>query len=377
MPVSIGFSLKALHLPLKTVFKQASFERRKGESIWCETNRNNIQGLGEGCPRFYVTKETVSDALEWLQEQLPSIETNCQDPDQLITWIAEHRSEIDLHPAAFCSIDTALLDLFAREQQLSVEQLLGINGPGGTYRYTGVLGDSNKEKYRALCQRYAAAGISDFKVKVNGDLAKDREKLKVLRTISMEQGCSSPRIRMDANNLWEGKPESAISYLTNLDVPIFGIEEPVAPKRFSDLSQISMALGIPVILDESLCNLTDLEAIDKLGGTFIANIKVSRLGGVLRSLEMVRALQQRGHQIILGAHVGETSVLTRAAMCVARATGASLVAQEGAYGLMLLEQEPVEPSLMFGKKGQINLSEAYTQINWGLGWGLKKKRNKS
>ncbi|MBL7774532.1 MAG: hypothetical protein JNK89_00930, partial [Saprospiraceae bacterium] len=117
-------------------------------------------------------------------------------------------------------------------------------------------------------------------------------------------------------------------------------------------------------------------------GNFIANLKVSRLGGVIRCLEMVSALRKSGYPIIVGAHVGETSILTRAGMCVANAAGENLAAQEGGYGLLILKKEPLTPSLMFGDFGRINLREPY-QIktpdkvievpvkHWDSGWGLK------
>ncbi len=361
-----------LFLPLKTVFKQASSVRAQGESVWCEARRNKLVGFGEGCPRTYVTNEDVPGALAWVTRKIKLIEKDCTTISLLKEWISENRLEIDQHPAAFCAIETALLDLFAREEEMSVEKLLGQKPAKAVYTYTGVLGDSSEEKFIALCQRYLAAGFTDFKVKVNGDLSKDQLKLQQLQKLSESSGLPNIRIRLDANNLWQGNTSAAIHHLSNLAVPLFGIEEPVAPKNFQALSEISRALDLPIILDESLCSLNDLEQLDQVQGRFIGNIKVSRLGGVIRSLEMVRSLQTRGHRIIVGAHVGETSVLTRAGMCVARAAGSNLAAQEGGYGLMLLEREPIQPSLMFAAKGQIDLAKVAADGNWEMGWGLKK-----
>ena len=192
----------------------------------------------------------------------------------------------------------------------------------------------------------------------------------------------SYRVRVDANNLWADNPDQAIGFLRALDCDFFGIEEPVKPRDAKRYSQMSVELGIPIILDESLCTMADLELYDGLLGQFIANLKVSRVGGVLRGLNLVAAIRKRGWPIIIGAHVGETSVLTRAAMLIAAAAGDLLVAQEGGFGSRLVEREPASPCLKWGRKGQLDLRRPYAEVTteglqltwpnvWESGWGLK------
>ena len=153
------------------------------------------------------------------------------------------------------------------------------------------------------------------------------------------------------------------------------------PRDVETHSRIGVGLGVPIILDESLCTLADLERYDDAPGRFMANLKVSRVGGVLRALRVVEALRARGWPIIIGAHVGETSVLTRAAMLVAAAAGKLLVAQEGAFGSRLIEREPVSPSLKWGRGGELDLRRPYAEVTteglqltaptaWTRGWGL-------
>jgi hypothetical protein len=90
------------------------------------------------------------------------------------------------------------------------------------------------------------------------------------------------------------------------------------------------------------------------------------MGGILRSLEFLRRARGQGLRVIVGAHVGETSLLTRAALPVASAAGEALVAQEGAFGTHLLTRDVVEPSLMFGAGGVLDVGA----LGAGPGWGL-------
>lgn len=381
MSKTLELKIHPLHIPLRTTFKQASSARNLGESIWCKAQRGNLTGYGEGCPRIYVTNETVETGLIWLKERLSELSNKCNSLVGLKKWMTDNRAMIDQHPAAFCAIETALLDLFAREKGQSVEALLGLTPPQNIYQYTAVLGDSSEEKFKALIQRYLSMGFTDFKVKVNGQLAEDQQKLKNIRLLCQQNKVTNYRIRLDANNLWARQTNIAIDYLAQLEGPFLGIEEPIEPKNYQDLSQISEALNIPIILDESLCNLIDLANLNQVSGQFIVNLKVSRIGGVLRTLELITALKKVNKSIIIGAHVGETSVLTRAGMIAAKAAGQQLIAQEGGFGTILLEKDMVYPSLSLGTGGTIDLRKPYiTKVadetrtvsidNWDIGWGL-------
>ena len=53
------------------------------------------------------------------------------------------------------------------------------------------------------------------------------------------------------------------------------------------------------------------------------------------------------------AEVGETSILTRAALTVVNANKGNLISQEGAYGTHLLSYDLVGPPIKFGPGGVI------------------------
>ena len=85
--------------------------------------------------------------------------------------------------------------------------------------------------------------------------------------------------------------------------------------------------------------------------TRIVNARISKIGGILRTLDFVDKATKLGIRVILGAHVGETSILTRAGMIVMSAMKPDLLAAEGAFGTYLLRRDLVSPSLMFGDGG--------------------------
>ncbi len=91
------------------------------------------------------------------------------------------------------------------------------------------------------------------------------------------------------------------------------------------------------------------------------------MGGVLRSLAVVEAARAAGIGVIVGAQVGETSLLTRAALAVAHAAGPILVAQEGAFGTLLLTRDVCDPPLMFGAGGRLAVADHPRLLAPGLG----------
>ena len=381
MPTTVRLDFSELRVPLKMTFRHASAARTHGESLWVEAARGDHRGYGEGCPRSYVTGETRESCRRWLGRWHEAIQAECTSLPALRAWVDAQGAVIDESPSAWCAIELALLDLFAREAGQSVETLLGLPPPGGPHRYSAVLGNDEPWKTRFLIDQYLILGLTDFKVKLEGDLGVDRQKLRSIDELGRWHGAEAVRVRVDANNLWAEAPDRALAYLRELGAELYGVEEPVKPRDADNHARIGVGLGVPVILDESLCTLADLRLYDGLPGRYIANLKVSRVGGVLRALQLVEAIRARGWPIVVGAHVGETSVLTRAAMLVAAAAGDLLVAQEGAFGSRLIEREPAAPSLKWGRGGVLDLRGAYAEVTseglqvtppqaWQQGWGL-------
>jgi L-alanine-DL-glutamate epimerase-like enolase superfamily enzyme/pimeloyl-ACP methyl ester carboxylesterase len=379
---TILIEVQPLRVALKSTIRHAAATRNEGESIWVKAQRNGITGYGEGCPRSYVAGDKLKSSVRWAQDIFSAGKVNFNTLEDTIKWTEKNSNLIDRYPSAWCAIEMALLDLFSREKNSSVETLLGINGCKRRGRYSAILGDDQKWKFTNLADQYLIRGISDFKIKLNGKLEKDRTRLEILNDLCKQHNVQDVRIRLDANNLWAGRSREAINYLQSLNCTIFAIEEPVGAHDAEDISKVSVATGLPVILDESLCTFDDLSHYTNLPGKFIANIKISRVGGIIRALRLVEELKKLGWSIIIGCHVGETSLLTRAALIFTHATGENLIAQEGAFGDYLVEREPVDPILKFGRDGILDLSYPYylktvqglrviPVENWNTGFGVQ------
>lgn len=349
------FALKAIEFntALRVRFAHASANRSETQSVLVaakpvdgEQKRKWI-GLGESAPRDYVTGETVASVLAFFKRHKQKLEAGIASLADLKTWIEEHEDEIDNNPAAFAGMEGAILDFLAKQKGETIEQFLGLPQLRDRFRYSAVLSDSRPWKFWLQALLYWAFGFLDFKVKISGDLKRDRNKFRVFQILNT---LSSIRLRADANNLWTDA-DTCIRFMSELETSFWAIEEPVTARQAGEQVQIANRLGVKIILDESAIIAGDLKALEGTADCFIANIRISKNGGIMRSLSIAEVAAKSGIPLIFGAHVGESSILTRYGLTVANAFQSHMLAQEGCFGRFLIKRDAVSPSLHFGFGG--------------------------
>jgi L-Ala-D/L-Glu epimerase len=354
----------SLRIPFKVAFKHASAERKATQTVWVEARASDgTAGYGEGCPREYVTSENLVCAREFISSHRDGWGESLRSIDTVREWVTAHDSDIDANPAAWTAVELAVLDLLGKSQRCTVESLLGLPQLHGRYQYTAVLGDASPEAFRAQLSHYVQAGFRRFKIKLAGNTERDMDKAQALKAA----GIAPESVRADANNLWTDS-ESAVDMLEALTFPFFALEEPLKAGDLEGMRRIAMRLKTRIILDESALRAGQLTRLGEDAHRWIVNIRVSKMGGLLRSLDVLREARRLGVKVIVGAHVGETSVLTRTGLIVAASATDLLVAQEGAFGTHLLERDVVDPPIMFGAGGMLDV--AALEIASAPGFGL-------
>ncbi|MDH5426595.1 MAG: hypothetical protein OEZ05_00780 [Nitrospirota bacterium] len=338
-----------LDFPFKQAFAHATATRfcTEGVLVKAESSKGVI-GVGEGCPRKYVTGETIHTATSFFDSHRQTWE-QFRSVEDLKSWMTTNSGAIDRNPASWCAVELALFDCWGQEQGQSIEALLNLEELTGQFHYSAVLGTESFATFQNQAQQFSALEFEDFKVKVSGNLETDHQNLAFLQHLPIK----NLRIRLDANNLWKTADEAG-DYLKNLNYPFLAIEEPLQEGDYDGCRQFSQQLGFPIILDESFLRIEQFQHVQKDPKSWIINIRISKMGGILRSLAIAEEAKALGIPIIIGAQVGETSILTRAALTVANHYRDILQAQEGAFGTYLLEHDITDPPLMFGKGGTLD-----------------------
>ena len=341
---------------LKYTFRHASARRASAYNFIVKaTSEEGQSGFGEGCPRTYVTGEDLDSCIRFLNQHKTDLLQQVQDVASLLDWIESHRSEIDLNPSAFCAIELSVLDLIGRSTSQTLEEVVDIHATAVAVKYSAVLGDSVYPAFWFLRQRYLKRDFQDFKIKLSGRERRDFRKLRSWSNTPDQKHS----IRLDANNLWESSTDAA-SYLRNLPQLFWGVEEPLVPKDFQGLTTLKEESNIRVILDESCTQLGDLDRVS--GSNWICNLRISKLGGLSRSIEVANYAQEKGINVIVGAQVGETSILSRATLALIQALHNSQIATEGAFGEHLLSFDLTSEVIQFDETAYVKW-EDYTCFN--------------
>ena len=268
-----------LDIPFKQAFRHATATRARTESVLVKaTNSHGLVGLGEGCPRSYVTGETVETAQSFFETHRQSWES-WQGLEDLRTWMIDNPRLIDMNPSAWCAVELAQLDLWGKEQGQSIEVLLGLPEVTGSFQYSAVLGADSLSTFQKQAAQFSTLGFVDFKVKVSGTLEDDQCKINLLKRLDV----TDLRIRLDANNLWK-YPEQTVAYLQSLHCSFLAIEEPLQVGDYEGSRTINRQLGLPIILDESFLREEQLQNVQGDPSGWIINIRISKMGGIQRSL---------------------------------------------------------------------------------------------
>jgi L-alanine-DL-glutamate epimerase-like enolase superfamily enzyme len=357
-----------LSIPFRVQFEHNSAVRNKTQSVLIIVEGIYNTGYGEGCPREYVTNESIDTALVFFENNKRQIMLSISDLDSLLLFRTENKETIKKNPACWCAIEMAFLDLFAKEKQVSIERLLGCKELEGPFQYTAVIGGGKMEYFTAIAQRHFQMNFLEYKIKISGNVDEDYPKIKYLKEHN-----PNFRIRLDANNLWENQAE-VIQYCKNLPYPIVGLEEPLKNKNISALANIYEEIGIPIIMDESFLYLDDIEDVYAYTDSFILNVRVSKMGGIINCLQIAKRIKELKIPSIVGAQVGESSLLTRAALLIRQELSEFCIGMEGAYGTLLLEDDITNKSIIFGDGGNLNVYNQLDIDKHGLQLSVEKEK---
>jgi len=348
----MDITVYALSIPFKFKFSHARKTRKKSSSVLVEIKRGPYVGFGEGCPRKYVTGETIDGAIKWIKRIANTIK-DIEDISTLKHWVLANELRIDKNPSAWCAVETAIIDLIGKESGKTFNEILNIKKCISNQKVTAVISEGNLEFVNSMLDRYLDFGFTDFKIKFSGDLGKDSVKVDLLKN-KIDKNYS---VRVDFNNVFSSKNiNEFVQYLGNLNYKFFAIEEPFESRAFSSMLKVIEILKTPIILDESFTKIQDIDWIEK-GDGFIPNIRVSKIGGILRTLDLIELVKRNIGKFILGSLVGETSILSRLWLIVAGYSGEYVYAREGAYSTHLLECDITESPIIIGRNGEIDIPE--------------------
>jgi muconate cycloisomerase len=341
-------TLYPLRLPFVETFRHAAKDRAFSDSVIValRDETGNV-GFGEGIPRPYLTGETQEGMIEQLRSRFwPSIRgrelpaPSLQDVD---SWVSDqpHPGILADHGSR-AALTTAILDCTLRAANRSLADLL----PPVRSRvlYSGVITAGPIEKAVEHASQMKLVGLRQIKLKVG--YPDDAARARAVREVLGQEAS----LRVDANGAWTF--DQAVATLTALAPNrIDAVEQPLPRGEVDELVRLRAASPIPIMADESLITLNDARSLAAARAVDFFNIRISKCGGLHRSLAISQIANDAGIRIQIGSLVGETAILSAAGRHLAAAL-ADVAFVEGSYGTLLLAEDLSSQSLRFGHRGE-------------------------
>jgi L-alanine-DL-glutamate epimerase-like enolase superfamily enzyme len=322
--------ITAFQLPiaLRKPVRHASHERFANDTliIRCVMNDGSI-GWGEGLPRTYVTGESIETAWRHLESTdfRPLREQTFYDTVQLATAIDQFRlADVKPDPgiqirecfgnSVRCALELAILDAACRVEHCSIGQLIAkLPGTERIFNacdevfYSGAITSMSPGKQIVSALKMRLFGFRTVKVKVGTAGIHDEACLRRVRRIIGQ----NVDLRLDSNEAWRCE-EVCLKMQPLLKYNVTSLEQPVPHADVAGLRHVRSELNVPIMLDESLCCHEDAERAIAGGWCDLFNIRLSKCGGIFRSVRLAAIASQQGLGFQLGCQVGETGILSAA-----------------------------------------------------------------
>lgn len=359
--------LTAFHVPVafRRPVRHASHERTETQTLLfrCVLQDGSV-GWGEGLPRTYVTGESIDSAWQILaatsfdrlaDEQFGSASEAAVLCDRFLLGEIPREAGVERR-ACFgnsvrAAIELAVIDAACHAERCSLSAVIHQLSPQHTSRvpaavpYSGVITGESAASQRKAAALMRLFGFPAIKLKVGMANTSDTESLRRVRRWAGH----SMDIRLDANEAWQ--PEQLREKIQPL-LPFRPacLEQPVPHSAAGLLREVRTDLGVPIMLDESLCCREDADLAITEQRCDLFNIRLSKCGGILRSLQLVELAATHSLGWQLGCQVGETGILSAAGRHFAGSVPGFRYA-EGSYDRFLLRQNVTEQDLTLGYGG--------------------------
>ncbi|HEY9758062.1 MAG TPA: enolase C-terminal domain-like protein [Oculatellaceae cyanobacterium] len=354
----VSLEARVIKLPFRFSFKHSLASRNFSENlivraVLSDGSRNHV-GYGESIPRDYVTGETVQAALARLEREFAPrfLQRQIDDPKSLLQIMQNEFADLKLIsvPAgsAWCALELALLDAFGHATSQPLSAFFGgvkRCHPARGIRYGGVIPFGGKKAVTALLWFYKLFGFQTVKLKVGKTEDADLELVSIARRILGPDAI----LRVDANCAWTADQTMQMAEKMK-PFAVASIEQPVPADDIEGLIRISQSIETPIMVDESLCTISQAKDLTAQKACKAFNVRISKVGGFLSAQAIVDIARSNGLIVQMGAQVGESGILSAAGRAFS-SVNETFDNCEGSNNLFLLKQDVTLENLNVGLGG--------------------------
>ncbi|MBC7187061.1 MAG: dipeptide epimerase [Calditrichaeota bacterium] len=306
-----------VRLPLRHTFRIARHAEDVSENFYVAVEWDGMLGLGEGAPSPRYG-ESVARGIAEVAKVAATLHQLLSPEAALAVLPGLSMESI----AARAALEMALLDLWAKQQDQPLYQLLGVElGPIPPTSFT--LGIAAPEEIRRKVLEAQPYRILKVKLGTRDDYA----------IVEAVRELTDKPLRVDANEGWNPEQAAAtIRWLEDKGVEL--VEQPLPAGDLAAVRWLREQVTLPLIADESCRVAADIPGL--VGVYDGINIKLSKCGGLREALQMIRLARHYGLKVMLGCMIESSVGITAAAHL------APLVDYVDLDGHLLLAEDPYE-----------------------------------
>ncbi|WP_019632107.1 mandelate racemase/muconate lactonizing enzyme family protein [Actinomadura atramentaria] len=307
------------------------------------------RGVGETSPMTAYTGETLAGVRAAVREHLAPVLVGRDPLDRAGAHLAMDAALRGQHVAK-AGVDIALHDLAGRAAGWPVHALLG-----GRVRdrvpIAWVVGLGTLDEMAAEAAEHAARGFRHIKVKGGNDPAQDLELVRAVRGALP----GDVELCLDANEGYDAA--TALPVLARMAAAGLSLlEQPLPHWDLAGLARLRERLDLRVMVDESVQSAPDALEIVRRGAADVINIKILKVGGLHRALQVAAVAEAAGLAVKIGS-MPELGVATLAALHLAAALPGATVPAD-LVGPLLVRDEPLAPTAFGDAAGSVPVPTA-------------------
>ena len=210
----------------------------------------------------------------------------------------EGKTHVEVDGSAMAALDVACHDAYARSIGKPVWQLLGDLVSAEIPVLWPTSSGNSKEDLHDINARFDQ-GFKTFMLKMG-----DREISQEIKRVEevMDKRPPDTKIMVDANQGWN--TDEALLFLEAIDnLGLVLVEQPLADVDIEGMQALCVKFSTPISADESIRTLADAKALTQANAADVFSIKVSKNGGLSRSVEIAKTIRNADKNVLMNSMI--------------------------------------------------------------------------
>ena len=284
-------------LKLRHTFTVATCSRTMTPDILVALECDGLIGYGEASTPPYLG-ESMESVVRFLQQVDLSSFSSSSSIEEIMDYVDHVASG---NHAAKAAIDIALHDLEGKKQAMPLYSMWGLNS-SETPLTTYTIGIDRPE---VMIDKVKEIEGQFGRLKIKVGTESDDVSIAAIRSVS------DLPLTVDANQGWTSREEALDKIIRFKEQGVIMVEQPLPKDHLVDLAWLTERSPLPIIADESLQRLADVECLR--GVVHGINIKLMKCTGLFEARKMIAAAKSYGMQVMLGCMTETSCAVTAAA----------------------------------------------------------------